>query len=151
MGPRYAALHGAGDLPTARELAGQAAGDAAGGHASHDDGEEPRHAVCDRAAVPGRSYSVNTSSRLRFTAGSTRITSSATDIASSSALIGRSTNTIGLPRDRYIARRKFSSISGPRMNPRMNGAGSAPTLTKNTPSRPNSSITQTSNAVLAAE
>ena len=56
------------------------------------------------------------------------MTSSASDISSSSALIGRSTNTIGSPRERYMARRKFSSISGPRMKPRMNGAGSAPTL-----------------------
>ena len=33
-------------------------------------------------------------------------------------------NTNGSPRDSSIARRRFSSISGPRMKPRISGAGS---------------------------
>jgi hypothetical protein len=34
------------------------------------------------------------------------------------------TNVVGSPRDSSIARRRFSSIIGPRMKPRISGAGS---------------------------
>ena len=40
------------------------------------------------------------------------------------ALIGRSIKTSGLPREMRSARRRFSSMSGPRMKPRSSGAGS---------------------------
>ena len=41
MGPRHPALHGAGDLPAAGQLARQASGHAGRRHASYDAGEEP--------------------------------------------------------------------------------------------------------------
>ena len=44
--------------------------------------------------------------------------------SSSPALIGRVTNTLGSPRDSSSARRRFSSIIGPRMKPSSSGAGS---------------------------
>ena len=40
------------------------------------------------------------------------------------ALIGRVTKVVGSPRDRIIARRRFSSSSGPRTKPSSSGAGS---------------------------
>ena len=46
------------------------------------------------------------------------------------ALIGLVKNTIGSPRDSSIARRRFSSIRGPRMKPSSKGAGSHSSLTK---------------------
>ncbi len=38
--------------------------------------------------------------------------------------------THGSPRESSIARRRFSSIKGPRMKPRISGAGSQPSLTQ---------------------
>jgi pimeloyl-ACP methyl ester carboxylesterase len=52
VGRGHAALHGAGDLPADGELARQAAGDGAGGHSSHDAGEESQDAVPRRAKLP---------------------------------------------------------------------------------------------------
>jgi hypothetical protein len=47
------------------------------------------------------------------------------DSANIVALIGRVTSTSGLPFDSSSARRKNSSIIGPRMKPSSMGAGSA--------------------------
>src|SRR5262245_12503273 len=61
-------------------------------------------------------------------AGSDIDTSSAVAIASRPALIGLSTNTMKSPREMSSARRKNSSIIGPRMKPSSIGAGSQPIL-----------------------
>ncbi|OJU36889.1 MAG: hypothetical protein BGN94_04125 [Rhizobiales bacterium 68-8] len=45
-------------------------------------------------------------------------------------LVGRVTNTLQSPRERSSVRRRFSSNSGPRMKPRISGAGSQPILAK---------------------
>ena len=50
------------------------------------------------------------------------------------------TNTDGSPRESSIARRRFSSIIGPRMKPRISGAGSHSSLTHTYPSTPNTAI-----------
>ena len=50
--------------------------------------------------------------------------------ASSMAEIGRCKKIIGSPRESTSERRRFSSISGPRMKPRTSGAGSQPNRTR---------------------
>ena len=45
-------------------------------------------------------------------------------------LIGRVTKVEGSPRDRIIARRRFSSSSGPSTKPSSSGAGSQRSLTR---------------------
>ena len=49
-------------------------------------------------------------------------------MTSSVALIGRVTSTSGLPFDISNARRRYSSIIGPRMKPSIMGAGSQSSL-----------------------
>src|SRR5258706_5067610 len=72
-------------------------------------------------------YSFSSSLVLRNDGSSTEsIASMAT--ASNVALIGRCTKTHGLPRDSSIARRKYSSINGPRIKANSIGAGSQPSL-----------------------
>ena len=44
------------------------------------------------------------------------------------AEMGRVINTVGSPNEIIIARRRFSSIIGPRMNPSTMGAGSQSSL-----------------------
>ena len=51
------------------------------------------------------------------------------EIASSVAEIGRVRNTVASPRAISMARRRFSSISGPSTKPRIIGAGSKSCLT----------------------
>ena len=68
--------------------------------------------------------------------------------ASSVAEIGRSRKTIGSPREITIERRRFSSISGPRMKPSTSGAGSRPNLTRRKPNSANSAVTTTSVVLL---
>ena len=89
-------------------------------------------AAGSRAARPGaRGHSsTKASSRLFFTAGSSTMTSSSAAAASRPADSGRVTNTLQSPRDSSSARRRFSSIIGPRIRPSNKGAGSVPSLWK---------------------
>src|SRR4051812_3900271 len=49
------------------------------------------------------------------------------------ALIGRSMKMLGLPCESSKDRRRFSSSNGPRMNPRIKGAPSQPSLIRKYP------------------
>lgn len=87
-------------------------------------------AGASRAAIgsgsePTRSrHSWKISSRLRFRAGSTTTTRRAAATASRLAETGRVRKLVASPRESDIARRRFSSIIGPRMKPSSSGAGS---------------------------
>ena len=73
--------------------------------------------------------STKASSRLFLTAGSSTMISINKPAASKPADNGRVTNTLQSPRDSSSARRRFSSIIGPRMKPSSRGAGSQPSFT----------------------
>ncbi len=77
-----------------------------------------------------QSTSWNASSRFRLICGRATMTISAAAAISSPSDSGRVTNTVGSPRDSSMARRRFSSIIGPRMKPRISGAGSQRSLKK---------------------
>ena len=66
----------------------------------------------------------------RCIAGRMARTSRNSAMASKVAEIGRVRNTVASPRAISMARRRFSSISGPRMKPRIIGAGSQPSFTQ---------------------
>src|SRR6266850_2333712 len=74
--------------------------------------------------------STKASSRFLRTVGATTTASRRPAMRSMVRLIGRWKNTSGSPRDKSIARRRFSSIKGPRMKPRIRGAGSHSSFTK---------------------
>src|SRR5215510_4028398 len=74
--------------------------------------------------------SANASSRFARIAGRATITSRIAEAIMKPRLIGFWKNTNGSPRERSIARRRFSSIRGPRMKPRIIGAGSHSSLTQ---------------------
>src|SRR5581483_1427277 len=86
----------------------------------------------DRLRRPGSAppqSSTNTSSRFLRIAGSATMTSRIADATMNPRLIGLVKNTSGSPRESSMARLRFSSISGPRMKPRIIGAGSHSSLT----------------------
>src|SRR5438445_7730375 len=72
--------------------------------------------------------STKTSSRVLLKAGISTLHIAKTASPSKVALIGRWTNTHGFPRESNIARRRYSSINGPRMKASSMGAGSQPSL-----------------------
>ena len=79
-------------------------------------------------AKPENHSSTKASWRLDFTEGSNTMISKMAAIANKLADKPRVTNTDQSPRDRSNARRKFSSIMGPKMKPSSKGAGSMPNL-----------------------
>src|SRR4029453_3798264 len=85
----------------------------------------------------GRVHSWNASSRVLRNCGSTIRATTATVAARRTADIGRSKNTIGSPREMTKDRLRFSSMSGPRMNPKTSGAGSHPNLSRMYPNTAN--------------
>src|SRR5262245_32014936 len=86
----------------------------------------------DRGAAPQgplARHSTNTSSRRLRIIGRAAIMSRPAAIAINVAEIGRVRNTVASPRAINIARRKFSSISGPSTKASTRGAGSKSCLT----------------------
>ena len=77
-----------------------------------------------------RPYSRKASSLVLLKDGSKTASIARTAKPSRTALMGRCTNTHGLPRESSMARRKYSSIKGPRMNASNIGAGSQQILEK---------------------
>ena len=90
----------------------------------------------------------NASSRFFRIFGSVITSTSRTAAISIAAEIGRVRNIVGSPRDRSIARRRFSSIIGPSTNPSRSGAGSHPSFMKTTPRNPKKAVMETSTSVL---
>ena len=76
----------------------------------------------------GADHSCIASSRLARSAGSAMTTSSASAANRKAAESGRVIKTIGSPNENIIARRRFSSIIGPRIYPSTMGAGSQSSL-----------------------
>ena len=77
-----------------------------------------------------RHSSTKASWRLDLMEGKATMMSSSSATASKLADKGRVTNTLQSPRDKSMARRRFSSIIGPKMKPNNKGAGSMPSLMK---------------------
>ena len=73
------------------------------------------------------------------------------EIASRPAEIGRVRNTVASPRAISMARRRFSSISGPSTKPRIIGAGSKSCFTSQYPITPKIAVIDTSNGALFTE
>ncbi|MNW17974.1 hypothetical protein D3C71_2173510 [compost metagenome] len=67
---------------------------------------------------------------MALTLGRNTTTSTMAAMKSRVALIGRVTKVVGSPRDRIIARRRFSSSNGPRTKPSRSGAGSQRSFNK---------------------
>src|SRR5712692_10409599 len=95
---------------------------------------QPRRRPRRRAVAAGEEplahASTKASSRFLRTVGATTTASRRPAMRSMVRLIGRWKNTSGSPRDKSIARRRFSAMSGPRMKPRISGAGSHSSFTK---------------------
>src|SRR6185295_14835398 len=75
-------------------------------------------------------YSLKATSLVLLNDGSSTESIANAASASKVALIGRCKKTIGSPRDSSMARRRYSSIRGPRIYANNIGAGSAPSLEK---------------------
>jgi len=81
--------------------------------------------IIDNYVVPkDRPLSSITARRLRMLLERLAKSVTTAAIMSSANDNGRVKNVVGSPRDNSIARRRFSSIIGPRMKPRISGAAS---------------------------
>ena len=100
---------------------------------------------------PKPQSSTNASCLFLLMAGESTTININTAKASNPAEMGRVTNVDQSPRDSNIARRKFSSIMGPRMKPGMSGAGSQPNLMRKYPSTPKPATIQISKLLLFVE
>src|SRR5262245_15912135 len=104
-----------------------------------------------REAERRSNYSTNTSSRRLRIIGKAAITSRPAAKAISTPEIGRVMKTVASPRAISIARRKFSSISGPSTNASTSGAGSKSCLVSQYPTRPKIAAITTSVGELLIE